>query len=160
MKPVRRLSLITGGLIIFAVISVFSVKSSSELMFLSFAFCVLCIYLYVRMTSNDLLFLLLGRQASRWKDTVPLGDNYEFGQGFTVRFGLTYIDWNNVTDRDLKESGKWYKKFIATKNLAKPNFLRSSLTFEKKKFADAWKIQSTFTSSRSSHVPSLYLLHR
>ncbi|KAF2543735.1 hypothetical protein F2Q68_00032012 [Brassica cretica] len=66
-----------------------------------------------------------------------LGDNYEFGQGFTVRFGLTYIDWNNVTDRDLKESGKWYKKFIATKNLAKPNFLRSSLTFEKKKFADA-----------------------
>ncbi|CDY39513.1 BnaA01g24750D [Brassica napus] len=66
-----------------------------------------------------------------------LGDNYEFGLGFTVRFGLTYIDWNNVTDRDLKESGKWYKKFIATKNLAKPNFLRSSLTFEKKKFADA-----------------------
>ncbi|CAH8314363.1 unnamed protein product [Eruca vesicaria subsp. sativa] len=66
-----------------------------------------------------------------------LGDNYEFGNGFTVRFGLTYIDWNNVTDRDPKDSGLWYKKFITTKNLAKKDFLRSSLTFEKKKLADA-----------------------
>ncbi|XP_048622754.1 myrosinase MA1-like [Brassica napus] len=67
-----------------------------------------------------------------------LGDNYEFCKGFTVRFGLSYIDWNNVTDRDLKQSGKWYKKFITTKDLPKKDFLRSSLTFEKKKkFADA-----------------------
>ncbi|CDY22731.1 BnaA08g05610D [Brassica napus] len=67
-----------------------------------------------------------------------LGDNYEFCKGFTVRFGLSYIDWNNITDRDLKQSGKWYKKFIITKDLPKKDFLRSSLTFEKKKkFADA-----------------------
>ncbi|KAL0716618.1 hypothetical protein Bca4012_065940 [Brassica carinata] len=67
-----------------------------------------------------------------------LADNYEFGKGFTVRFGLSYVDWNNVTDRDLKESGKWYKKFTATKNPVKQDFLLSSLTFEKKKkFADA-----------------------
>ncbi|KAG5389253.1 hypothetical protein BRARA_H00788 [Brassica rapa] len=69
-----------------------------------------------------------------------LGDNYEFDKGFTVRFGLSYIDWNNVTDRDLKLSGKWYQKFIspAIKNPPKKDFLRSSLTFEKnKKFADA-----------------------
>ncbi|KAL0753990.1 hypothetical protein Bca101_091658 [Brassica carinata] len=69
-----------------------------------------------------------------------LGDNYEFDKGFTVRFGLSYIDWNNVTDRDLKLSGKWYQKFIspAIKNPLKKDFLRSSLTFEKnKKFEDA-----------------------
>ncbi|XP_018447385.1 myrosinase MA1-like isoform X2 [Raphanus sativus] len=68
-----------------------------------------------------------------------LGDNYEFCQGFTVRFGLSYVDWKNVTDRNLKDSGKWYKKFIATKNPGKQDFLFSSLTFEKKKkkLADA-----------------------
>ncbi|KAL0854725.1 hypothetical protein Bca101_059877 [Brassica carinata] len=69
-----------------------------------------------------------------------LGDNYEFDKGFTVRFGLSYIDWNNVTDRDPKLSGKWYQKFIspAIKNPPKKDFLRSSLTFQKnKKFADA-----------------------
>ncbi|KAJ4881196.1 Myrosinase 1 [Raphanus sativus] len=67
-----------------------------------------------------------------------LGDNYEFCKGFTVRFGLSYVDWNNVNDRDLKQSGKWYKKFITTKDPPKKDFLRSSLTFEKKKkFADA-----------------------
>nr|1MYR_A Chain A, MYROSINASE [Sinapis alba] len=42
-----------------------------------------------------------------------LGDNYEFNNGFTVRFGLSYINWNNVTDRDLKKSGQWYQKFIS-----------------------------------------------
>ncbi|CAH8313114.1 unnamed protein product [Eruca vesicaria subsp. sativa] len=69
-----------------------------------------------------------------------LGDNYEFGKGFTVRFGLSYVDWNNVAHRDPKESGKWYQKFItaAITNPAKQVFLRSSLTSEKKeKFADA-----------------------
>ncbi|CAA7017237.1 unnamed protein product [Microthlaspi erraticum] len=68
-----------------------------------------------------------------------LGDNYEFGAGFTVRYGLSYIDWNNVTDRDLKDSGKWYQKFInGPIKPAKQDFLRSSLSFKKnKKLADA-----------------------
>lgn len=45
-----------------------------------------------------------------------LGDNYEFCDGYTVRFGLTYIDFANITDdRHLKSSGKWYKKFLQSK---------------------------------------------
>nr|QWJ73436.1 beta-thioglucoside glucohydrolase 2-2 [Isatis tinctoria] len=68
-----------------------------------------------------------------------LGDNYEFCKGFTVRFGLSYVDWQNITDRDLKDSGKWFKKFITptTNNPAKKDYLRSSLSFGKKKLADA-----------------------
>ncbi|VVB01109.1 unnamed protein product [Arabis nemorensis] len=42
-----------------------------------------------------------------------MGDNYEFCDGYTVRFGLTYIDFTNITDdRDLKSSGKWYREFL------------------------------------------------
>ncbi|XP_013627388.1 PREDICTED: myrosinase 2-like [Brassica oleracea var. oleracea] len=45
-----------------------------------------------------------------------LGDNYEFCDGYTVRCGLTYIDFANIThDRDLKSSGKWYQEFLKPK---------------------------------------------
>ncbi|KAG2310446.1 hypothetical protein Bca52824_022003 [Brassica carinata] len=59
-----------------------------------------------------------------------LGDNYEFCKGFTVRFGLSYVNWDNLDDRNLKESGKWYQRFInrTSKNPAKQDFLRSSLS--------------------------------
>ncbi|CAN7004131.1 unnamed protein product, partial [Brassica oleracea var. botrytis] len=40
-----------------------------------------------------------------------LGDNYEFCKGFTVRFGLSYVNWEDLDDRNLKESGKWYQRF-------------------------------------------------
>ncbi|CAA7041634.1 unnamed protein product [Microthlaspi erraticum] len=69
-----------------------------------------------------------------------LGDNYEFCNGFTVRFGLSYVDFKNVTgDRDLKQSGLWYQRFLkAGKNPVKQDLLRSSLYFEKnQKLADA-----------------------
>ncbi|ESQ39706.1 hypothetical protein EUTSA_v10001184mg, partial [Eutrema salsugineum] len=35
-----------------------------------------------------------------------LGDNYEFCKGFTVRFGLSYVNWGDLDDRNLKDSGK------------------------------------------------------
>ncbi|CAH8361913.1 unnamed protein product [Eruca vesicaria subsp. sativa] len=71
-----------------------------------------------------------------------LGDNYEFCKGFTVRFGLSYVNWTDLDDRNLKESGKWYQCFIngTTKYPAKQDFLRSNLSFEsqkKKKLSDA-----------------------
>nr|CAA55685.1 myrosinase [Brassica napus] len=63
-----------------------------------------------------------------------LGDNYEFGKGFTVRFGLSYVNWTDVSDRNLKDSGKWYQRFInvTTKITAHQDFLRSGLSFEDK----------------------------
>ncbi|KAJ4871152.1 Myrosinase 1 [Raphanus sativus] len=70
-----------------------------------------------------------------------LGDNYEFCKGFTVRFGLSYVNWADLNDRNLKESGKWYQRFISgtVKNPAKQDFLRSSLSSQsqKKRLADA-----------------------
>ncbi|KAL0794391.1 hypothetical protein Bca101_065768 [Brassica carinata] len=69
-----------------------------------------------------------------------LGDNYEFCKGFTVRFGLSYVNWTNLDDRNLKESGKWYQSFIngTSKNPAKQDFLRPNLSFQnQKKLADA-----------------------
>nr|VDD28825.1 unnamed protein product [Brassica oleracea] len=70
-----------------------------------------------------------------------LGDNYEFCKGFTVRFGLSYVNWTDLNDRNLKESGKWYQSFIngSTKNPAKQDFRRPNLSFQnqKKKLADA-----------------------
>ncbi|XP_010493858.1 PREDICTED: myrosinase 1 [Camelina sativa] len=70
-----------------------------------------------------------------------LGDNYEFCNGFTVRFGLSYVDFNNVTaDRDLKASGKWFQQFISSNDPADQDLLRSSLSFknrDRKRLADA-----------------------
>ncbi|CAH8359191.1 unnamed protein product [Eruca vesicaria subsp. sativa] len=70
-----------------------------------------------------------------------LGDNYEFGKGFTVRYGLTYVNWDDLNDRMIKNSGKWYQRFIngTAKNHVKQDFLRSSLSSQsqKKSLADA-----------------------
>ncbi|CAE6228353.1 unnamed protein product [Arabidopsis arenosa] len=73
-----------------------------------------------------------------------LGDNYEFGKGFTVRYGLSYVNFTNTTaDRVLKTSGKWYKQFLNSTTKVpdeNQNFLRSRLFFEnreQKKVADA-----------------------
>nr|QWJ73437.1 beta-thioglucoside glucohydrolase 2-3 [Isatis tinctoria] len=69
-----------------------------------------------------------------------LADNYEFCKGFTVRYGLSYIPWENKTStRYLKDSAKWYQKFInvTIKNHEKQDFFRSSLSLDKKKLADA-----------------------
>ncbi|KAG2277975.1 hypothetical protein Bca52824_060530 [Brassica carinata] len=70
-----------------------------------------------------------------------LGDNYEFCKGFTVRFGLSYVNWTDLNDRNLKKSGKWYQSFIngTTKNPVKQDFRRPNFSFQnqKKKLADA-----------------------
>ncbi|XP_071909444.1 beta-glucosidase 12-like [Coffea arabica] len=39
-------------------------------------------------------------------------DNFEWGFGFTVRFGLNYVDFENGLKRTPKLSAKWFKRFL------------------------------------------------
>ncbi|KAG2675046.1 hypothetical protein I3843_13G145700 [Carya illinoinensis] len=41
-----------------------------------------------------------------------LMDNYEWNSGYTVRFGLYYIDYNNNLTRHAKLSANWFKNFL------------------------------------------------
>ena len=39
-------------------------------------------------------------------------DNFEWAQGYTKRFGITYVDYA-TQQRTLKDSGRWYSRVIA-----------------------------------------------
>ncbi|KAK1418451.1 hypothetical protein QVD17_27596 [Tagetes erecta] len=39
-------------------------------------------------------------------------DSYEWGSGYTIRFGMNYIDYNNNLLRYPKKSAIWFKKFL------------------------------------------------
>ncbi|KAJ9174421.1 hypothetical protein P3X46_013065 [Hevea brasiliensis] len=39
-------------------------------------------------------------------------DNFEWGHGYTVRFGIVYVDYKNNQKRYLKYSAYWFKKFL------------------------------------------------
>lgn len=40
-------------------------------------------------------------------------DNWEWNSGYTVRFGLYYIDYNNNLTRIPKASVEWFSRFLA-----------------------------------------------
>ncbi|CAM8934852.1 unnamed protein product [Rhodiola kirilowii] len=42
-------------------------------------------------------------------------DDFEWDAGYTVRFGLVYIDFTNGLKRHLKYSAEWFKRFLLTK---------------------------------------------
>ena len=41
-----------------------------------------------------------------------LMDNFEWADGYSVRFGLVYVDYNNNQTRYIKDSAKWFSKMI------------------------------------------------
>jgi len=43
-----------------------------------------------------------------------LMDNFEWADGYTKRFGLVYVDYNNNLTRTPKASAKWFSTFIAS----------------------------------------------
>lgn len=43
-----------------------------------------------------------------------LFDNIEWNTGYTVRFGINYIDFKNGLKRHPKQSANWLKKFLKT----------------------------------------------
>ncbi|KAL0415700.1 UNVERIFIED_CONTAM: Raucaffricine-O-beta-D-glucosidase [Sesamum latifolium] len=44
-------------------------------------------------------------------------DNFEWAEGYTVRFGITYIDFMNNLTRYPKHSAMWFTKFLVRKKL-------------------------------------------
>jgi beta-glucosidase len=65
----------------------------------------------------------LARHLAALKDTIAQGvpvagyfawsllDNFEWAEGYTRRFGLTYVDFATQR-RILKDSGKWFRQFL------------------------------------------------
>ena len=39
-------------------------------------------------------------------------DNFEWADGYTVRFGFVFVDYTDGLKRYPKDSAKWFKKFL------------------------------------------------
>ncbi|KAK9068288.1 hypothetical protein SSX86_012399 [Deinandra increscens subsp. villosa] len=47
-------------------------------------------------------------------------DSYEWASGYTARFGMNYVDYNDNLHRYPKNSAIWFKKFLSEKKLGEP----------------------------------------
>ncbi|KAL5760550.1 hypothetical protein ACOSQ2_019388 [Xanthoceras sorbifolium] len=54
-------------------------------------------------------------------------DDFEWNSGYTVRFGLTYIDYTNGFKRYLKNSAFWFKNFLQMENATSDSSLLVSM---------------------------------
>lgn len=57
--------------------------------------------------------MILGREGANVKAYYAWTflDDFEWAHGYTIRYGLTYVDFNNL-DRHFKYSAYWYKTFL------------------------------------------------
>ncbi|KAK4412688.1 Raucaffricine-O-beta-D-glucosidase [Sesamum alatum] len=53
-------------------------------------------------------------------------DNFEWTEGYTVRFGLIYVDYMNYLTRYPKASAIWFAKFLATKKFVRQDKKKES----------------------------------
>ncbi|GKV51728.1 hypothetical protein SLEP1_g58355 [Rubroshorea leprosula] len=45
-------------------------------------------------------------------------DNFEWGEGYTIRYGITYVDYVNGLQRYFKNSALWFHNFLKKENIA------------------------------------------
>ncbi|KAL5699593.1 beta-glucosidase [Ranunculus cassubicifolius] len=73
-----------------------------------------CIITYVisrtRLNFNELIFVCSEGVDVRGYFVWSFIDNFEWGEGYTVRFGMTYVDYKTMK-RYPKHSSIWFKKF-------------------------------------------------
>ena len=74
-------------------------------------------------TRASLVEVRIAAEAARAiEDGVPLAgyfvwslmDNFEWGHGYTQRFGIVYIDYPTQA-RIWKDSARWYRRFLAAR---------------------------------------------
>lgn len=70
-------------------------------------------------------------------------DDFEWSFGYTVRFGITYVDYKNGLRRYPKNSAEWFNKFLQGKN-ASTNWL---LGITETEAASVLQINPTSTDS-------------
>ena len=51
-------------------------------------------------------------------------DNFEWSEGYTVRFGINYIDYDNGLERHSKLSTHWFKSFLKRSSISKKKIRR------------------------------------
>ncbi|KAF3552726.1 hypothetical protein F2Q69_00018015 [Brassica cretica] len=56
----------------------------------------------------------------RGYSTWSLLDNFEWERGYTMRFGLYYVDYADDLKRYAKDSAKWFKKFLEKREQSTP----------------------------------------
>ncbi|KAL0006686.1 hypothetical protein SO802_008188 [Lithocarpus litseifolius] len=44
-------------------------------------------------------------------------DDFEWGSGYTIRFGIIYVDYKNGLTRYMKRSAFWFKNFLRKENV-------------------------------------------
>jgi len=70
---------------------------------------------YLRLHLNALSRAIADGVPVRGYHCWSLMDNFEWASGFSQRFGLTYVDFENGQKRTIKDSGYWYGK-VAKEN--------------------------------------------